>query len=417
MLCFLFQITILFALSFCPCEGFEWKDVKTEFDSGYQFACGFEENGMTRSRPYLHGKGSYSSECSEEDPACSSLNLYEASFRLWYDFRGHKKDLEIRSLFYERNTDNWSIKIGFQEVAWGETFGLYIADLVNPRDYTDPFLNDLGWIRIPVCMFNGQYFHEPWTVQLIVTPIPMNNLYPGKNSPFDVIPEPFHALPLLGPSKFSVWRWGKDVEYGIKINYLFESGIDISVFYLRHWNRNPAYKVGPHDGKPVVKPELKHISTFGATISKAFEKIVLRGDTVFHLHEPWTVHRFGIVRLRNVWRTILGLDYTTDEGTSIGAQLHSDYWREKTLYFASFRYYQEFGKDKQYKIDVFLYHGLNNYDCWIQPKFSWEISDSWELELRADILAGVIGSGTPTSGYIGPYRKKDRIFVWLTHYY
>lgn len=378
----------------------EWH---VEYERGDQTACGFTENGLTRSRPYVFAK--------------TTSEHFEASARLWYDFIHSHKDLEIRSLFYKKSAEQWSLKVGFQEIAWGETFGLYIADLVNPRDYTDPFFNDLGWIRLATFTLNAQYFKDAFSAQLVVTPIPRNNWLPTTHSPFNVLSEEVEGAKVRGPSKFKIDRCGRDVEYGLRVGYLFESGVDITAFYFRHWNRNPAYRLRLDSHARVFKPVLRRIQTVGASFSRAWEKIVWRGDAVWHLREPWTVHRLGVIKRRGVFRTILGADYTSDEGRTLGFQFHVDAWREAILCAVSFKYVQDFGGKKQYHAEFFAYHGLNDWDLWLQPQLGWDFADSWNLSLRCDILGGKIGNGLPQDGFIGPYREKSRIFAWLRHHF
>lgn len=362
-----------------------------------------------------------SSECRAENDSGSDegacLNTYEFSYRIWYDWAhvDQYKNFEIRSLFYERTGDNWSLKVGFQEIAWGETFGLYIADFINPRDLTDPFFNDLSYVRIPVFIINTQYFLEPWSFQLVATPIPRNNLLPSKGDPFDVFPSQLKNAPVLGPHRFAVDRWGQDIEYGGRIGYFFESGLDVTLFYYRHWNRFPTYRIILDERRPALRPVLRRINSVGGSFSKAFESIVLRGDTVVNFHTPWTVHQFGTVRRRLVAQTILGIDYTSEHNSILGFQYHWDQWREAGLHSISVRAIKDFGKNLEYHLQLFVYRGLNNQDLWIQPKFDWDVNDSTNLSIRVDIFGGFVGKGTPKDGFIGPYKHKERVFMWLTY--
>jgi hypothetical protein len=47
----------------------------------------------------------------------------------------------------------------------------------------------------------------------------------------------------------------------------------------------------------------------------------------------------------------------------------------------------------------------------------WDFAESWNLSVRCDILDGKIKKGIPQDGFIGPYREKSRIFVWLRHHF
>lgn len=415
----LIAITLFLFFTCFQIAAFDWDRVEADYELSYQFANGFEQNGITRSRPYIVAKYNYnqSSSDSEEESEATDIKTYEVSFRLWNDFAKvqFQKNVDLRSLFYEHTGDKWSAKLGFQEVAWGETFGLFIADIVNPRQLTDPFFNELSFIRIAVCMLNLQYFHEPWSFQLIATPIPMNNQLPAKGDPFAVFPEILEHAKVLRPKVFRLNRWGKDCEYGCKAGYFFESGLDLSLFYFRHWNRFPVYKVKRNEFRLEQKPVLRRINTLGSTFSKAFESFVLRGDTVLNFRQPWTVHEYGIVKQRFVIQSILGLDFNSEDNMTLGLQYHWDHWREGDLHSLSFKYLKDFGKKQQYHIVLFAYKGVNNQDLWVQPQFIWDASDSLTISIRSDLFGGKVGRGTPSTGFIGPYRHKDRVFVWMTY--
>lgn len=396
-------------------EAFAFKEIRSQYEWGYLLASGIEQNGITRSRPYCLSKFNYSEDCrSDQSSAAEScLNDYELSFRMWADFsRVHyTKNIDLRSLYFQRTTSQWTLKLGFQEVAWGETFGLYIADFINPRDLTDPFFNELSYVRIPVCMINLQYFREPWSFQVLATPIPMNNILPAKGDPFDVLPKILDDTRILRPALFQVDRYGQDIEYGGKISYLFDSGWDVAGFYYRHWNRFPVYRLLENSWKPI----LRRIHSFGGSFSKAFEKVVLRGDLVINAKTPWTVHQLGMVKRRNITQIILGTDYTSDSHLLLGFQYHWNRWQEGDLHSFSFRIIKDFGDNLQYHAESFLYKGINNQDVWIQPKLSWDINNSLTVSLRLDVFGGKIGKGTPSTGFIGPYRHKERLFLWLSY--
>lgn len=382
------------------------------FQSGYFLGYGYHENGVTRNMPYFLAGTTY-----QPDWGCGdALHAFEGLFRGWYDFAVNDKDLEIRTLFYHCSSENWSLKVGFQQIAWGEAFGLFIADIVDPRDLTDPFFNELSWVRLPNFTFNLKYFSESWSIQIVFTPIPRNNQVPNENDPYDVLTDPFTSVSLRGFHKFHVNRWGKDAEYGISIGRLFESGLDLSLFYFRHRNRNPIYKLKVEPERFILDPVVSRINTVGLSFSKAFEEIVVRGDSVIHIEQPWWPKTFGIVKRRNVWRTIVGFDKMADDGTTWGVQYHVDHWREDTLHWLSAQYIKDFC-DHKYLFEAFFFKGINNQDLWLQLILTRYFENDWQISLRTDILNGKKDKAIPKFGLIGPFRRKDRLLLWLLKNY
>ncbi len=77
----------------------------------------------------------------------------------------------LRDLYLDFNSGPWFIRVGKQQVAWGQADGITILDRVNPVDLTEYWLPDAVDIRIPVGMLNINY--SPKTnsnLQLLIIP-------------------------------------------------------------------------------------------------------------------------------------------------------------------------------------------------------------------------------------------------------
>lgn len=365
---------------------------------GYQFSTGVTENKITRNRPYLFAS-------TQIEPSNYSINI---AARFWGDTVDGKGGVELREFMIDWLFDHSSVQIGTQEVCWGETFGVFIADIVNSRDLTDPLLNEPCWFRRAAAMVNVKYANEGFNLQLLLTPIPRNNLLPDKNSFFDVLPEMFAATPVQKLKKFHPGRAGKDAEYGGKIGYLFDCGFDASLFFLRHWNRNVVYALEPQG----LRPLSRQVSTCGLSFSQVFELTVFRGDLLYHHHTPWDGAIFGFPVRENVLEGVLGVDRTTADGWIFGAQAHTTVWKRDELFAVSAQMIKDF-YDCPWQIELFIYAGVNTSDFWIQPKVIWCGPEGWEVSLRADVIFGKQTTGTISDGLLAPFRDKDRVFLWV----
>ena len=87
--------------------------------------------------------------------------------------------LEIRDSYLEHESESARLRLGFQTLSWGETFGFFIADLPNPRDLRDPLLLEIAHIKKPVFMMQGQWFFTGGGgVQAFFTPIARQTDFP-----------------------------------------------------------------------------------------------------------------------------------------------------------------------------------------------------------------------------------------------
>jgi hypothetical protein len=98
--------------------------------------------------------------------------VFFAKTKYWYDFAYAARDkLDIAAHYMEhiQRTDwlrdcyldytkgPWFLRLGKQQVAWGQADGITILDRVNPFDISEYVLPDMEDIRIPLWMFNINY--------------------------------------------------------------------------------------------------------------------------------------------------------------------------------------------------------------------------------------------------------------------
>ena len=187
-----FALITLFSLSSFSGKVLAY-EYRSEAELGYQSALRVSDQEFTVSKLYFQYKGdSNLTGGSIETPFEAKIS---GSLRSWvdtqfsepagtarYTFERNTQnwggEVEIRSLSLSLSQTLWKLQTGFQEIAWGETFGFQIVDLVNPRDYSDPLILDPSWSRLPVFTLNGQLFLDRLTLQGIFTPVPRNNKFP-----------------------------------------------------------------------------------------------------------------------------------------------------------------------------------------------------------------------------------------------
>jgi hypothetical protein len=124
------------------------------------------------------------------------------------DFRGNgwmlrgdtdHVNFEAWELFADYKVGDLWLRLGKQQIVWGETPALRLLDVVNPLDlswhfFFEPSSEEFDNIRIPLWFLRGTYaVHNPWVddfnIELIVNPgdvVP--TLLPKQGSPYNVVP-------------------------------------------------------------------------------------------------------------------------------------------------------------------------------------------------------------------------------------
>lgn len=377
----------------------EW-DTRAQGELGGQGAMFLRSHEVSRRRLYAAAdlKADWSS-----DTASSRLSL-RASARAWWDLRS---DAEVRALSIAYSGERVAATLGFQEIAWGETFGLPIADVVNPRDLRDPLFFEMDWMRKPVACANLQYLGDSLRLQAIVTPVPRVTDPPQRHSGFDPLPPALDGVRLLPQRSYPLGRAGRDAEYGGRAGYLFDFGLDASLFYYRHWSRTPVVELGFDGPEPVLVPIVERVESFGLTFSQAFEDWVLRGDVVLRPREPWSGDALGPHRRIRRIQSVVGADVTTQDDWTLGGQVHYEQRATDNLFWLSARARKGLF-DGRLEPQVFVYEGVGNTDLWLEPRVDWSVADAWTISARADFLWG---DGSSRAGDLAPYSERHRVFV------
>ena len=275
------------------------------------------------------------------------------SARYWYDFAyawynkydSDKDQMQhiqrtdwLRDLYLDYNNGPWFLRIGKQQVVWGQADGVAVLDRVNPVDLTEYWLPDAVDIRIPVGMININYSPKVNSnLQLLIIPDFQQSIAAPPGAPFA-----FRSYNLFGafrtswtaagnflntniyypPMRFNTTKFGaqwKDRihDWDYTLNYLY--GYD----YLAR-----TYLDGTRVIIPPIPPkiQLNYARRFkldqmvGGSINHTFtregrllEGITVRGDAAVYINEPTYYgnpnlnNSAGVARWNNImW--IIGLD-------------------------------------------------------------------------------------------------------------
>gem|GEM_PF-511489 len=323
---------------------------------------------------------------------------------------------EFRAANLKFQSEKLAITVGAQEIAWGETFGFHIADIVNPRDLTDPLFNDPEWQREAVVALNSQLLLESWTFQFIFTPFTRDSDFA---SPLGFFPV---AEPPPEPTSAKFRRFGRDTEGGFRLGHLFVSGFDVNAFVYSHRSRNPAFQLGVGPSGPELFPIDLRVLSVGMSGSYAAGDFVFRGDVIHHSGIPVTAEDLGSPIVQNQTQSILGIDWTLAESQwTFGGQYHADFWSRGSsrtprglvsLHAISGRVAKPL-LDGKLLPEIFVYQGLTARDRWIQPRLTWFPWQGLSFSLRADFVEAR-SSVRLEDGVLAPLADEDRVLFWTS---
>ncbi len=330
-----------------------------------------------------------------------------------------RAELELRDTYLDYSLGPWDLRVGKQQVVWGEAVGVFVADVVNAKDLREFILPDFDSIRIPEWGANFEYTKNNFHSEFIVLPgIQFNKL--------GVVGSEFaYGLPLPASTAFTYHdaKAPKDgfenSKIGTRLNYLWE-GFDAGAFYLHSWTQSPVLYRAINSGSYDFDPQYKRLDTLGATVSKEINDIIFKGDFVYIKDDYFStsnpVDQDGIIRSDHLVY-LLSLDYTFFDKLDLNAQFIQDAilsYQDSMINKDEFnnRFSLRISRDflnRKLQTEFLMIYGVNAPDFLYQPKVKYSFMKSWQVCVGADIFSG------DSSGDFGYFRNKSRYYTELIH--
>lgn len=357
--------------------------------------------------------------------------FYDAVFDLTDHYsdrvrKDQEDEADFREAFLHASFGNVDLKLGRQQIVWGEAVGgLFVADVVNPKDLREFILPDPAEMRIPLWAANMEYFLRGTYVQAIWIPVLDYNELPVQGSEFEQTLSRPEGVPFTVRSTKEPDRTLKNSGLGFRLSRMI-GGWDLGVFYLYTYDAFPApfRRVEAPQGFPptvMIEPEHRRLNIFGTTFSKALGNDILRGEFVlnkgryFAADDP--ADRDGVVKEDSL-DYLLSLDHTFWGRVDCNVQ-----WLQRIILDAdpptTDRQVESFVSlwlqtgfwDNRVQPEIFVITGLNQADLMVRPKITYHWAGHWRAALGADLFEG------SSDGDFGQYDAKDRVYVELGYHF
>ena len=337
-------------------------------------------------------------------------------------FLGDAGDVELRDFYLDLSAGDVFMRLGKQQVVWGEADGLRVLDVINPLSFREFILPDFEDRRIPLWMANIEASLGPVTAQFLWIPDHTYDEIPEQGSTFAFasplvvpqIPEGFAgAIAFAAPDRPT--DIFEDDDYGVRLTG-FTGGWDWSLNYLYHFQDAQVIRTRQTpDGNMVVAPAYERTHLMGATASNAFGEFTLRAEI------GYSTDRFFLTddpnNLDGVFETgelsyVLGVDYQPNGDTFLSGQVFQSVLtdapngavRDDVDTTLSLLAQREFRNDT-ITAEVLYLQSVNNGDGQVQADLDYEWRANVILKLGADIFFG------DEDGLFGQFGEADRVTV------
>lgn len=195
------------------------------------------------------------------------------------------QELRFNDTYLQFKSDHWRIQLGYQQIVWGETFGSFYADIVNPKDLREGVPGNLSKIRIATPAANFRYINKRFSAQAIFLPQPFSNVLPLPGSdyfPTDLAQRAGFQDMVVHRERSMDWTT-RNGELGGRVSQTL-GNFDLSLLYFNYLDRNPYYLIGPGSSYPqliVLDEAHSRVDSTGGSLAADFAGYVFRGEAVF----------------------------------------------------------------------------------------------------------------------------------------
>ena len=339
---------------------------------------------------------------------------------------GALADVELRELYLDSFVGDAFLRLGKQQIVWGEADGLRVLDVVNPFHFREFILPEFEDRRIPLWTAMVEVPVGPLTGQLVWLPDHSYDDVPGGDSVFAfttprAVPRPPSSLVGAGPVVFNAPdrpnRFLADDDVGLRLTG-FLGGWDFSLNYLYHYrDEQVLFREALAGGGLAFTPRYERSHLIGGSFSNAFGDFTLRGEL------GYSTDRFFLTNdaadTDGVYETgelgyVLGLDYQANSNLFISGQIFQSViedpptgaTRDRVDTNLTLLVEQQFRNDT-ITASALLIHGANDGDGLIDIDLDYQLRSNVVLTAGADIFYG------DESGLFGQFQDHSRITVGI----
>lgn len=342
-----------------------------------------------------------------------------------YQYPEKELDINLREAYLDIYFRTMDIRIGKQQIIWGNADGVFITDVVSPKNLEEFLLRDFEEIRTGITSLKADYYFGNNTIEFVWAPTFTPTKFPEQNSIWfpkqDFSNYPIE--PTIDDSKKEVENNLENSEVFAKLSAM-SSLLDYEIMAGYMWDDDPTMHIqktiDPNTGQisSVTAVSRHHrLSLAGGSFSTTLGSFVVRGEGAFYGGKYFSSQDMslaeGVVE-KDYLHYLLGLDFTLWD-----IDLSTQFIQEAILD------YEESITDDEYKntmtflaredflrqtltLELFSYIGLNDSDALIRPKIYYDLQDSFELMLGANLFLG-------DEGRFGQYNNNDMLYTKVTY--
>lgn len=282
-------------------------------------AGGFQRNqpefSQVKTTLFWQGRGALGERTSWQLSARGENEWYfwEADDPRW---KSHNSELRLRDAFVDMTFDKLWLRAGQQILAWGQSEGLVITDVLSPQDLREPGQAELQDIREQVPALLGSLAVGSATkLSVAITYTADSNRYAEAQEPFD-----FFARYRLEGLQIQQRKPQSDWEYAIKLDRTFNGG-DLMLMAGRV-NDNSLSLAGLDLPAGVLYLNQQRQTVLGARLERVRGNWLVTTELAHWQDVPQPTAGFTPWPLHDQSRAMAGIEYSGWDDLSLGLEIN-----------------------------------------------------------------------------------------------
>lgn len=331
-------------------------------------------------------------------------------------------DFGLREAYIDLFFNRFDLRVGKQQIVWGKADGVFITDVVSPKDLREFLLPDFEEIRIGITSIKlNYYFGKDNAFELVLAPEFEPTRYAEPGSIW------FPKIPLQGAkinmSKKEITPSFKNSEVFLKFSKLSDF-IDYEIMGGYMWDDDHSMHTRRYMNPQtqtldsiVITPQHHRLGLFGGSLGTEIRGVVLRSEAAYYLDKRFMstnpMVQDGLMK-KDYLHYLIGADWIT-RGINFSMQFiqeiimdyNDDLAKDKTTNTITFLANDSFFNDKL-TADVLAYWGVTNKDALIRPRITYELYDGLNLTVGGNLFFG-------SKGMFGQFDKNDMAYFKLKY--
>jgi len=319
-------------------------------------------------------------------------------------------EVELREFFADFQVGKSFVRLGKQQIVWGQSDGLKVLDLLNPQSFREFVLEGFDESRTPLWSAMVEIPIGSGTLDVVWIPEKTFHTFPDEGALFalgSLTEQPGIRIGQVERPSRSLDNSDAGLRYSI-----FLGGWDLSFNYLLHHFDVPFFQVSNDDQGVLLTPTYNRTHLFGGTAAKAFGSMVLRLEYALQTDRQFPALQSFESLESDEFSTVLGIDWTHRSGTLFSAQWfqatalghNQDFAGVETQEFGSFLISKSF-LSETLSIQATYLQDLSDRGKMIRSKLTYRSSDWASVSLFFDVFSG------DEDNFFGQFDRQDRFGI------